>query len=120
MRRSTAPYHWPGDKADLAALADDVYTVRMNGAKLDDAQLGALQGWVEAIPAPPAPSGLDAAAVQRGQAIFQRADVGCTSCHSGAKLTRPSTSGRGAPSRFLRWSASGGGRPSCTTAAPPR
>lgn len=87
----TAPYHWPGDEPDIAALADDVYTVRMNGAQLTSDQLSALKGWVEAIPAPPAPSWLDSAAVARGQAIFQRTDVGCASCHSGAKLTDNAT-----------------------------
>jgi cytochrome c peroxidase len=83
----TAPYHWFGNEADIAALANDVYTSRMNGAQLDPEQLARLRTWVEAIPAPPAPSWLDAAAVTRGQALFERADVGCSSCHSGAKLT---------------------------------
>lgn len=87
----TAPYHWPGDKPDIASLADDVYTVRMDGVQLASDQLSALKAWVESIPAPPAPSWLDAAAVQRGQALFQRADVGCASCHSGAKLTDNAT-----------------------------
>jgi DNA-binding beta-propeller fold protein YncE/mono/diheme cytochrome c family protein len=85
--RETAPYHWFGNEADLATLANDVYTSRMSGAQLDPHQLGSLRTWVEAIPAPPAPSWLDAAAVQRGQALFARADVGCSSCHSGPKYT---------------------------------
>jgi mono/diheme cytochrome c family protein len=89
--RGTAPYHWFGNEADLATLANDVYTGRMSGAQLDAKQLSSLQSWVEAIPAPPAPSWLDAAAVTRGQAIFARADVGCSSCHSGAKFTNNAT-----------------------------
>jgi len=83
----TAPYHWPGDEPDLTALANDVYTGRMGGASLAGDQMGALKSWVEAIPAPPAPSWLDMASAQRGKAIFQRADVGCSTCHSGAKFT---------------------------------
>jgi cytochrome c peroxidase len=87
----TAPYHWPGDEPDLTALANDVYTNRMDGADLGSFQLNTLQSWVEAIPAPRAPSWLDAAAVQRGQALFERADVGCTACHSGPKYTNNAT-----------------------------
>jgi hypothetical protein len=83
----TAPYHWPGDEPDLDTLANDVYTVRMNGTALDRGQLDALEGWVQAIPAPPAPSWIDPASARRGQAIFRRADVGCSTCHSGPKLT---------------------------------
>jgi cytochrome c peroxidase len=58
-----------------------------------------LQGWVEAIPAPPAPSWIDPAAAQRGQVVFERTDVGCSSCHSGAKFTDNATVdvGTGAP-----------------------
>jgi cytochrome c553 len=87
----TAPYHWPGDQADFVALANDVYTQRMSGATLDSAQMGALNRWVEAIPAPPAPSWVDPAAARRGQAIFQRADTGCSTCHSGPKFTNNQT-----------------------------
>ncbi|HEV3189575.1 MAG TPA: hypothetical protein VGY54_03715, partial [Polyangiaceae bacterium] len=40
----TAPYHWPGDEADLVVLTDDVYSQRMNGAKLEVSQMTALTG----------------------------------------------------------------------------
>jgi hypothetical protein len=49
----------------------------MSGMQLDAAQLGVLPHWVEAIPAPPAPSWIDPSSAQRGQAIFGRADGGC-------------------------------------------
>jgi hypothetical protein len=83
----TAPYHWPGDEANFTALANDVYTHRMNGGMLAPDQMAAVEGWVDAIPAPPAPSWIDAASAQRGQVIFQRMDVGCPTCHLGAKFT---------------------------------
>ena len=38
------------------------------------------------IPAPVPPT-TDAALVERGRAIFERADVGCTTCHPGARYT---------------------------------
>jgi cytochrome c len=83
----TAPYHWPGDEADMTALANDVYTRRMNGATLVSAQSGALQSWVESLPAPPPPAWVDPAAAQRGEALFVRSDVQCSTCHSGLKYT---------------------------------
>jgi cytochrome c553 len=87
----TAPYHWPGDEKDLAALTQDVYTGRMNGPNLALSQIGALTSWLEAIPAPPAPSWVDPAAAQRGRALFERPDTACASCHSGPKFTNNMT-----------------------------
>ena len=83
----TAPYHWPGDERNFVALADDVYTTRMDGAELESDQLAALQGWVEKVPAPPAPSWIDPNAAQRGRTLFANPTVGCSGCHSGAKFT---------------------------------
>jgi DNA-binding beta-propeller fold protein YncE len=83
----TAPYHWPGDESSLDSLVFDVYTQRMSGAFLEKTQLATLENWVQAIPAPKAPSWLDASSVQRGAAIFASTDAGCSTCHSGAKLT---------------------------------
>jgi hypothetical protein len=85
----TAPYHWPGDIADFSTLVVDVYTLRMSGAQLDVQAETQLQEWVESIPPPPAPSWVDPAAAQRGHALFDSA--GCTSCHSGTKLTNNAT-----------------------------
>jgi mono/diheme cytochrome c family protein len=86
----TAPYHWSGDEADIAQLADDVMTVRMNGPKLVDEEKGALQAWLFAIAAP-APAPTDATAAARGKTLFESAEVGCAACHSGAKLTSAKT-----------------------------
>ncbi|HLK38531.1 MAG TPA: cytochrome-c peroxidase [Polyangiaceae bacterium] len=87
----TAPYHWPGDEADLTVLVNDVYTRRMSGTALTQPQMSAIQGWVQKVPAPPAPTWVDASAAKRGQAIFNRADVGCATCHSGPKFTNNAT-----------------------------
>jgi cytochrome c553 len=87
----TAPYHWPGDVPDFPALVSTVYTERMGGAKLTEDVEAALQGWVEAIPAPPSPSWVDASSAQRGQALFEGAVAGCSACHSGSKLTNNAT-----------------------------
>ncbi len=83
----TAPYHWPGDEPTLDALLADVYQVRMDGAPLDPGQQTAIESWVQAIPAPPAPSWIDAASAQRGKALFANGATKCNTCHSGAKFT---------------------------------
>jgi mono/diheme cytochrome c family protein len=95
----TAPYHWPGDMKDLPMLFDDVYTRRMSGVKLANDQVSVLKRWVEAVPAPMAPSWVDSAAATRGKAVFESASVGCAVCHSGAKFTNNQTLavGTGAP-----------------------
>jgi mono/diheme cytochrome c family protein/cytochrome c553 len=87
----TAPYHWPGDEADFSAIVKDVYEVRMSGGPLTTGQTSALSAWVNALPAPPAPTWVDASAAAAGRAIFQRADVGCATCHSGTKFTDNAT-----------------------------
>jgi cytochrome c553 len=83
----TAPYHWPGDETDLVALANDVYSGRMGGGMLTSDQMSALTDWVSNVPAPAAPSWVDPAAASRGQAIFNRSDTACSTCHSGPKFT---------------------------------
>jgi hypothetical protein len=96
----TAPYHWPGDMADLNALVNDVYTRRMSGAPLAGDQMSALQSWVRSIPAPPAPTWVDSSAAQRGLALFNRPDVACSTCHSGPKLTNNATVDVGTGGKF--------------------
>lgn len=87
----TAPYHWPGDEADIPALLQDVYTHRMSGPSLSSDSMSRIESWVEAIPAPPAPSWVDPAAAGRGQALFASTTTGCGACHAGAKLTNNAT-----------------------------
>jgi hypothetical protein len=87
----TAPYHWPGDEPDFSAIVKDVYEGRMSGGRLTPDQSAALSAWVNAIPAPPAPTWVDSSAAAAGRAIFQRADVACTACHNGPKMTNNAT-----------------------------
>jgi hypothetical protein len=87
----TAPYHWPGDEADLNVLVNDVYTRRMSGVSLASDQMNAVNDWVQQIPAPPVPTWVDAHAAARGKTLFESASVGCTTCHSGPKFTNNQT-----------------------------
>ena len=85
--RDTAPFHWAGDLANVGAVMSEVFVGRMGGANEAAPRIDALQNWLFALPAPPAIRDATEPAVQRGQALFNSADVGCTTCHSGAKFT---------------------------------
>jgi mono/diheme cytochrome c family protein len=87
----TAPYHWSGDMKDIPQLTHEVFVKRMAGPSLATDQVEALQRWLFALPAPPAPTPADAAAVARGQVLFDDSNVGCSGCHSGPKLTNNAT-----------------------------
>ena len=96
----TAPYHWNGEMKDISALSDAVMTGRMNGPALDAVQKGNLQSWLFALPALPAPTGLDAAAVARGKTLFANTTTACASCHSGARFTSSLTVDVGTGAKF--------------------
>jgi mono/diheme cytochrome c family protein len=87
----TAPFHWDGAESDFSRLMDDVFTGRMAGPMLSADQKTALQSWVDTIPALPQTAGLDAAAVARGQALFNDPKVACAACHAGTLLTNNTT-----------------------------
>jgi len=84
----TAPFHWDGDMPDLRALSEAVLSKRMSGPHLDDAQLGALAGWLDAVPALPKPS-VTKGSVEAGAALFTAR--GCATCHAGATTTTNAT-----------------------------
>jgi len=81
-----APYHWNGDMKDFDMLMHDVFAVRMSGGEPSRSQKLSLGPWLERIPAPKGVV-VDAAAAERGRALFDSVEVGCASCHNGALLT---------------------------------
>lgn len=82
----TAPFHWGGDLADVAAVMDEVFVGRMGGSPQSPERKAAIQGWLSAMPA--APRGeVDAASAKRGEALFADPSVGCATCHSGPLFT---------------------------------
>ena len=85
--RDTAPFHWAGDLPNVGELMSQVFVGRMGGVRESDERVSALSEWLFALRAPaPIRDATDEAA-QRGQALFQSGEVGCTNCHSGSKLT---------------------------------
>jgi mono/diheme cytochrome c family protein len=87
----TAPFHWGGDESDMNKLMSDVFVGRMGGVNQSVERVSALTRWLFALQPPAAPTVVDSAAVERGQALFLSAEVGCNDCHSGAKLTNNKT-----------------------------
>jgi Cytochrome c len=89
--RGTEPFHWNGDMTDFSVLARDVFNSRMSGPSITSGHVESLLRWIDKIPRMEAPLAEDAAAVERGRAVFNDANVGCASCHSGEKLTNNAT-----------------------------
>ena len=79
-RMALAPYHWDGQFADAATLAQTTTHELMNGDGLLVAFDDIATYMSELAPPPPRPIE-DMAAVLRGQALF--ASAGCTTCHPG-------------------------------------
>ncbi|MEO1267710.1 MAG: cytochrome c peroxidase, partial [Myxococcota bacterium] len=87
-RREAAPYHWDGEFATGAELAEDTIQQLMEGdALLIDTY--AIAAYMDEVPLPP-PRPLtpeEQALAQEGKRLFESTDVGCTQCHTGASWT---------------------------------
>ncbi len=59
----------------------------MGGPKQTPERKQALERWLSSLEPPAAIVDAADAQAQRGRALFESAGVGCSSCHSGAKLT---------------------------------
>jgi len=82
---ATAPFHWNGDLSNMDDLMSQTFRQRMAGFMyLGDA--AAVGDWLDTLPTPVA-TVTDEDAVARGRALFESAEVGCASCHSGDALT---------------------------------
>ena len=81
----TRPYKWDGrDKTLARSLATTMQ--RLGGAGLSSAETAQLAAYLEAMP-PPRTATRDPAAVARGEALFDSAQLGCRSCHDGPAYT---------------------------------
>ena len=82
----TEPFHWDGSLAEFEDLVEEVMQRRMGGPFLTQDQTNALVGWLDVQPEL-LRSGLDANAIERGQAIFESEDAQCSVCHEGSLFT---------------------------------
>jgi DNA-binding beta-propeller fold protein YncE len=79
------PFKWDGTDADLRASMKSTM-VRLGGIGLDKDATDALAAYLEQLPAPRTPT-RDAKQVARGKDLFDSPDLGCRTCHDGAKYT---------------------------------
>jgi mono/diheme cytochrome c family protein len=90
--RGSEPFHWDGFETDMTRLMADVFQGRMSGPLLAADQIDGLMTWIDGQPRVPRAAPTDAAAVERGRALFNDPTrAACASCHAGAKLTNNST-----------------------------
>jgi mono/diheme cytochrome c family protein len=85
---------------DLSMLMNEVLINRMGGEPMSKGEERALQEFLFALPAHPAPTGLDGAAVARGRALFESAELACTTCHNGAIYTNNAQANVGTGGNF--------------------
>jgi hypothetical protein len=87
---NTVPFHWAGDLADFQSLVHEVFESRMGSARPNHLQLEAFGKWIDSVPAV-IPALTDSSVVERGRALFDSAQAGCSTCHSGAQFTNNQT-----------------------------
>lgn len=85
--KGTEPFHWEGDLADFAELADEVFSHRMGGPLLTGQHHQLFIDYIDRMPDVHIDgSAVDAvmdATVARGKALFDSAETGCSACHLG-------------------------------------
>jgi Cytochrome c len=87
----TEPFHWDGLETDFSALTGDVMQGRMGGPQLTHEQDLALAGYLDVLPAMPAPPVESTASIERGKELFNDAEVACATCHTGSRFSNDQT-----------------------------
>lgn len=87
VQPGTAPFTWTDDVASVGTEAGLTSGGRMGGDGLSDAQATAIETFLTGTRAVDhADKGATSDAITRGKVIFERADVGCATCHAGPLL----------------------------------
>jgi mono/diheme cytochrome c family protein len=81
-----APFHWDADIANTRAVCDVIFSERMGGGAVTDAQIPVFEHFLNAIPRLPARANLDPARIDAGRALFEGRGQ-CSSCHTGDQFT---------------------------------
>jgi DNA-binding beta-propeller fold protein YncE/mono/diheme cytochrome c family protein len=82
---STHPYKWDGGDATLEISLSSTMR-RLGGGGLRKDENRALAAFLESVPSPRTPTRA-AAEVARGKRLFASAELGCSACHGGSRLT---------------------------------
>ena len=98
----TRPIHWSADRDEVQDFEFTIRELQAGTGLLRDrfpdqtlgppnaglsSDLDALAAFVESLRPKPNPFRHDAAAVERGRTVFERADVGCAACHVPPRYT---------------------------------
>lgn len=83
----TAPFHWDSLVPTMADISTVTIQGRMGGLGLSSDEMDDIGAFLDTIPAPAPSRVLDAAAVERGRAVFFAAETRCVECHGGADLS---------------------------------
>jgi YVTN family beta-propeller protein len=87
----TAPWTWHGWQTDLADAVRTSFTSTMLGPPPTEEETQAVVAYLQTLTPPPNPfrgaGASEAAAVRRGQALFESSRAGCATCHHGPYLT---------------------------------
>lgn len=83
---STAPFGSDGSQATLQDMVR-LSATQMGGEDLEDADAAAIAAYLDYTRDITSPEPVDAAQVALGAELFSRDDVGCSGCHTGARLT---------------------------------
>lgn len=80
------PFKWDGKDPTLEdSLSNTVR--RLGGSGISSTQVAELSAYLKTVDAPRKPTVASEAAVARGEALFNGAQTGCASCHSGPLMT---------------------------------
>lgn len=81
----THPFKWDGKDADLPTSLTNTVG-RLGGSGLTVSEVADLQAFLESLPQPATPTLTNAAAVARGQQLFENDTTACAACHTGPEL----------------------------------
>jgi mono/diheme cytochrome c family protein len=87
----TEPFHWDGSLPTLDKLMNEVFVGRMGGPQESPDRVAATQDWIFQLKPRTALRAASDPAAQRGKALFDSREVGCTTCHTGPKFTSAGT-----------------------------
>jgi YVTN family beta-propeller protein len=85
----TGPWAWTGNMPTLEAQIQKSVTTTMRGLPLSQEQVADLAAYLRTLPAPPRLPVADAAAVERGRAVFE--GHSCHTCHAPPTYTSAKT-----------------------------